>query len=140
LAFTITNTHLIFASEPVVDRAVRALSSTDAVSVGSTKWFTSAQSAIPSVVGLASLQNNAASSESFWWMVKQASRAESSVVSPGPASIKFGSRKIGELVNLGLLPEFDAVRRYFGLSAFYGISTPEGFFFEFKYLNPPATD
>jgi hypothetical protein len=140
LAFTITDTYLIFASEPVVERAIRALSSTDAVSVGSTKWFTSAKSAIPSVVGLASLQNNAASSESFWWMVKQASRAESSVVSSEPASIKFGSKGIGKLVDFGLLPEFDAVHKYFGLSAFYGISTPEGFFFEFKYLNPPATN
>ncbi len=140
LAFTITDTHLIFAGEPAVERVIRALSSTDAVSVGSTKWFTSAKSAIPSVVGLASLQNNAASSESFWWMVKQASRAESSAISSGPASIKFGSRGIGKLVNFGLLPEFDAVHKYFGLSAFYGISTPEGFFFEFKYLNPPPTN
>ena len=45
-----------------------------------------------------------------------------------------------DLFNFSLLPEFDTVRKYFGLSAFYGISTPEGFFFEFKYLNPPATD
>ena len=70
-AFTVTDTHLIFASEPAVERAIRALSSTDALSLGSTKWFTSAKSAIPSVVGLAALEDNAASSEIFWWAMKQ---------------------------------------------------------------------
>ena len=75
LAFTVTDTHLIFASEPAVERAIRALSSADASSLGSAKWFTSAKSAIPSVVGMAALEDNAASSEIFWWMVKQNSKA-----------------------------------------------------------------
>jgi hypothetical protein len=139
-AFTVTDTHLIFASEPVVERAIRALNSSDSLSLGSTKWFTSAKSAIPSVVGMAALEDNATSSEIFWWMAKQSSKAASSALSAGPASTKFGSTGISELVNFDLLPEFDTVRKYFGFSAFYGISTPEGFFFEFKYLNPPATN
>jgi hypothetical protein len=53
-----------------------------------------------------------------------------------PASAKFGPMGISELVNFDLLPPFDAVRKYLGLSAFYGISTPEGFFFEFKDISP----
>ena len=136
LAFTITNTHLVFANEPTIERVIRALSSTDALSVGSVKWFTSAKSAVPSVVGMAALEDNAASSEIFWWMAKQSSKAESSAVSAGPASTKFSPMEIGKLVNFDLLPQFDAVRKYFGLSAFYGISTPEGFFFEFKDISP----
>jgi hypothetical protein len=136
LAFTVTDTHLIFASEPAVERAIRALSSTDASSLASAKWFTSAKSAIPSVVGMAALEDEAVSCEIFWWMAKQNSKAESSAVSAGPASTKFGSTGISELVNFDLLPQFDAVRKYFGLSAFYGISTPEGFFFEFKDISP----
>jgi len=39
-----------------------------------------------------------------------------------------------DLFDFSLLPEFDVVRKYFGLSAFYGLSIPEGFFFELKYL------
>ena len=132
LAFTVTDTHLIFANEPAVERAIRALSSTDSSSLGSAKWFTSTKSAVPSVVGMAALEDNAASSEIFWWMVKQSSKAESSAAQAGPASTKFSPMEIGKLVNFDLLPQFDAVRKYFGLSAFYGISTPEGFFFEFK--------
>jgi len=133
LAFTVTDTHLIFASEPAVERAIRALSSADASPVGSAKWFTSAKSAVPSVVGMAALEDNAASSEIFWWMAKQSGKA---AVSAGPAAIKFAPAGISELVNFDLLPPFDAVRKYLGLSVFYGISTPEGFFFEFKYISP----
>lgn len=135
-AFTITDTHLIFASEPAVERAIRVLSSTDALSVNSAKWFTSAKSAIPSLVGMATLQDNVASSEFFWWAMKKAGKAgdKSTPANPNPL---LPSSQIGfDLFNFSLLPEFDAVRKYFGLSAFYGISTPDGFFLEFKYLTP----
>ncbi|MFA5251218.1 MAG: DUF3352 domain-containing protein [Phycisphaerae bacterium] len=128
LAFTVTDTHLIFASEAVIERAIRDLSSTEALSAGQAKWFTSAKQAIPSAVGIAALEDNAASGEIFWWTVKQ-NKAE-------PASAKFYPAGVSELVNFDLLPPFDAVRKYLGQSAFYGISTPAGFFFEFKDVNP----
>jgi hypothetical protein len=47
---------------------------------------------------------------------------------------------VSNLFDVGLLPEFDAVRKYFGLTAYYGISSPQGFFFESKYLNQADTD
>jgi hypothetical protein len=136
LAFTVTDTHLIFASEQVVERAIRALNSADSPSLSSAKWFTSAKSAIPSVVGMAVLEDNAASSEIFWWMIKQSSKAGSSTALAGPTAIKLAPGGISELVNFDLLPPFDAVRKYFGQSTFYGISTPEGFLFEFKSISP----
>ena len=146
LAFTVTDTHLIFASESVVEQAIRALSSTETVSVGSANWFNKAKSAIPSVVGLAGLQDISASGESFWQMLQKTSKkskAEDSSIKMGvamsPRSVLpylIFSQAGSDLFNFGLLPEFDAVRKYFGLSAFYGISRPDGFFFEFKYINP----
>jgi len=149
LAFTVTDTHLIFASESVVEKAIRALSSGGTASVGSANWFNKAKSAVPSVVGLASLQDNATSSEVFWSALrglKQSRRkgkAEDSGIevgigtSPGSVFLQLMFLQAGsDLFNFSLLPEFDAVRKYFGLSAFYGISRPDGFFFEFKYLDP----
>ncbi|MDD5328248.1 MAG: DUF3352 domain-containing protein [Phycisphaerae bacterium] len=133
MAFTVTDTHLVFASESAVEQAIRTLSSTDAAPVGSAKWFTSAKSVIPSAVGMTALENNAASSEIFWWMAKQSSNAKSP---DGSALMKFGPAIIGELFNFDLLPEFEVVRKYFGMSAFYGISKPEGFFFEFRNISP----
>lgn len=136
MAFTVTDTHLIFGTESAVERAVRTLSSSESEWVGSSKWFTLAKVDIPSVVGLASLEDSAASSESFWWMLKQSGKAGVGGTSLGPASFTLGPKEMNELINPALLPEFDAVRKYFGSSAFYGISRPDGFFFEFNCLNP----
>jgi hypothetical protein len=136
LAFTVTDTHLIFASEPVVERIIRALSSTDAPSASSAKWFTSAKSVIPSVVGMAALEDSAASSEIFWWMAKQSSKAGDTSTSADTNPALMLPQMGIDLFNFSLLPDFDAVRKYFGLSAFYGISTPDGFFFEFKDISP----
>ena len=149
MAFTITETHLIFGVESTVERAIRTLSSTEAASVGSAKWFTSAKLPIPSVVGLAGLQDNVASAE-LWWMMKEAEKSKSKGKDSN-FSMGFGmSSKPGLMPGLmfsqaglfdaGLLPEFDAVRKYFGVSALYGISRPDGFFFELKYLNRVDTD
>ena len=135
LAFTITDTHLVFASEPAIEQVIRALSSTDTLSVSSAKWFTSAKSTIPSVVGLATLQDNVASSELFWWSMKQAGKVRNTGAPGNPNPLLMFSQRGFDLFNFSLLPEFDAVRKYFGFSAFYGISTPEGFFFELKYLD-----
>ncbi len=127
-AFTVTDTHLIFGSEAVIERAIRALSSNEGLSVSQAKWFTSAKQAIPSAVGIAALGDDAASGEMFWWMIKQGKS--------GAAIPKVCPAGISEMVNFDLLPPFDAVRKYLGQSAFYGASTPEGFFFEFKDISP----
>lgn len=144
LAFTITDTHLIFGTEPTVERAIRTLSSAEAESVGSAKWFEEATFPIPSVVGLAYLEDNAASSELLWWMMEETAKISGSgssgsmgITIPPDAGMMFS--QMG-LFNTNLLPEFDALRKYFGLFAFYGISRQDGFFFEFKYFNPSGTD
>lgn len=153
LAFTITDTHLIFASETAAEQAIRTLSSNSAGSISSAKWFTTAKSAIPSVVGLAGLQNNEDSVEYLWSILRrlnrqmQENKGPDSNIQAGvgrdsglPFSLLRFSQADSDLFDFSLLPEFDAVRKYFGLSTFYGISRPEGFFGEFKYVNPPAAD
>ncbi|MHC4623611.1 MAG: hypothetical protein ACYS4W_06880 [Planctomycetota bacterium] len=148
MAFTVTDTHLIFGVESSVERAIRRLSSAGAPSISSTRWFASARSALPSVVGLASVQDNAASSELSWRMMKESAKSKSAQNGPAmhmgvgvSSSLNMVFSQAGlDLFDFNLLPEFEAVRRYFGLSASYGISRPDGFFFEFKYLDPSASD
>ncbi|HUU16859.1 MAG TPA: DUF3352 domain-containing protein [Sedimentisphaerales bacterium] len=149
LAFTVTDTHLIFAGESAVEQVIRALNSTENLSVSSAQWFNKAKSTIPSVVGLASLQNDAASGEFFWSDLRELKK-ETSKSKDTDSSTKIGlgvssgspfpqlilSQAGSDLFDFSLLPEFDVVRKYFGLSAFYGLSRPDGFFFEFKYINP----
>lgn len=142
LAFTITDTHWILGIEAIVEKAIRGLSVNGGDSIASAKWFDVAKSSIPSVVGLASLEDNSASVELLWWLAKQndKSKTAGSVgVSASPASgIVFSEMNLS-MLDTSLLPEFAAVKKYFGLSTFYGISKPEGFFFEFKDIALPSS-
>ena len=152
LAFTVTDTHLIFASESVVEQAIRRLNSSETLSLDSVEWFTKAKSNIPSAAGLAGLQNNAASTEHFWSTMRRSKKTDTNKAGETATQIGIGmgsgsafpqlvfSQAGYNLFDFSLLPEFDVVRKYFGLSAFYGISRPDGFFFEFKYLNPDAAE
>jgi len=137
LAFTVTDTHLILASEDAVEQAIRTLSSGGGESVASTKWFARAKSSIPSTVGLASLQDSAASGEFIWSALgKMKKSAQGGTMIPTGILPQGLSRTGADLFDFSLLPEFEAVRKYFGLSASYGVARQDGFFFEFKYLNP----
>ncbi len=170
MAFTITDTHLLFAEETVVEKAIRSMSGSQTRSIDSLDWFRKAKSMIPSTVGLASLEDNAAMGEYFWTALRQMSEFFKGMANdsqPGRGRLSFNSdnlqqsrNKVMERYNRGrggnlpgmmlpdmgddtldfsLLPEFDEVRKYFGLSGLYGISIPEGFFFEIKYLKPEST-
>ena len=147
-AFTVTDTHLLFASQDAIEQAIRTLGGSQAESIGSAEWFNKVKSNIPSVVGLAGLQNNAASGEYFWSTLRQSAKLDKADGEDKQSQIIVGVTsdslipqimfdQVGaDLFDFSLLPEFDAVKKYFGLSAFYGISRPDGFFFEFKYLDP----
>lgn len=140
MAFTVTDTHLIFGTESSVEGAIRTLSSPQSGTLSSAAWFGKAKSAVPSVIGLVTLEDNAASTEIFWKMIKEMSKntGKSPETSAG-VTMDFSQMMFGgpgfDLFNFGLLPEFDAVRKYFGLSASYGVSRQDGFFFEFKDIN-----
>jgi len=128
LAFTVTDSHLIFGMENAIENAIRTLRNKEITPLTSKKWFLAAKSAIPSLTGMTRLENNTISTELLWWMLKQGTKDD------GQIYFNFGPKQKGfaELIKPELLPEFDKVRKYFGLSAFYGISRPDGFFFEFK--------
>jgi len=141
LAFTVTDTHMVMGVEAAVEGAVRKLS-TGADDLP--KWFRRARAAIPDVVGLAGLQDDAAAVQVLWKDLKEAAEEAKSSSDESDRSIKVGLGSAGlsfsqsgvEFMNPDLLPDFEAVRKYFGISATYGIARQDGFFFEFKHLDP----
>ena len=147
--FTVTDTHLVFASQAVVERTIRALGG-GAESMDSAQWFARAKANIPSAVGLAGLEDNAATGEQLWSTMRDSKKEGKGRSSDNELGVSMSSGSLlpqvmfspagSEFFDLSLLPEFDAVRKYFGVSAFYGISRPDGFFFELKYMNPDGTD
>ncbi len=151
LAFTVTDTHLIFGSESTVERAIRTLSSIGTASIASAKWFTAAKASVPSVVGLAGFQDNATLGEVLWKMLKKYTEKAEVKDKDSDLELRLAINSkspfpylevspMNKLFDGGLLPKFDAMRKYFGLSAFYGVSRPDGFFFELHYINPPGGD
>jgi hypothetical protein len=142
MAFTITDTHLIFGTESAVEQTIRALNNPQSGTLPSTTWFNKAKSAIPSSVGLAVLQDNAASTEIFWKMIKEMSKSTGKS-SEASVSMNFSQLMFSgpgfDLFNFAFLPEFDTVRKYFGLSVSYGVSRQDGFFFESKGINTGGT-
>lgn len=140
LAFTVTDSHLILGLETRVEKAIRTLSAASG-SAEAPKWFRTAKAAIPDVVGVAGLQDDAAVARVLWKTLKAA--PESSDADSG-RSINLGIGTEGlsisqaglDFVNPKLLPDFDAVQKYFGISAAYGIAREDGFFFESKYIYP----
>jgi len=136
MAFTTTDTHLILGREPAVERAIRTLAGAESEPVGSAEWFNAAKSAVPSVVGLAGFEDSSVSGELLWWMLKTSANAGHVDMGIGPGAAVLARPDLWQFGDFGLLPEFDAVRKYFGCSAFYGVNRVDGFLFEFKYLNP----
>ena len=136
LAFTVTDTHLIFGQEGAVERAIRTLAGAENEPIGSAKWFNIAKSVVPSIVGTAGFEDNVASGELLWWMLKESGKSRRADLNMGPAAAVLAGPDAWDFADFTLLPEFSAVKKYFGLSAGYGISRSDGFFFEFKYLNP----
>jgi hypothetical protein len=147
--FTVTDTHLILAPEAVVERTIRSLGG-GTESIDSVKWFVKAKANIPSAVGLAGMEDLPATTEQLWYTLRDSKKEEKDKNSRNELGVSMSSGSIfpqfifkpagSGFFDLSLLPEFDAVRKYFGVSAFYGISRPDGFFFEIKYLNPVDND
>ena len=138
LAFTVTDTHLIFGQESAVERAIRTLGGAENEPVSTAKWFNIAKSAVPSVVGSAGFEDNSASGELLWWMLKDSAKSRRADIGMGPAAAVLAGPDAWGFADFSLLPEFSVVKKYFGLSTGYCISRPDGFYFEFKYLNPQS--
>jgi hypothetical protein len=142
LALTVTDTHLVIGLESSVEQAIRTMSSPAGESLAAAAWFNKAKSQVPSTVGMAGLEDNAASAEPLWKTLRQSSKDKTPHTPDTPTpQVKIntaGMLTISglDLFDYTLLPEFEAVRKYFGLSAAYALSRPDGFFFEFKYVQP----
>ncbi len=127
-ALTVTDTHLLIASQTAVENAVRMLSQGGSESIASTPWFSAAKADMPSLVGAATLQDNAAAIELLWNLVRKpdpSSASESAAMNPAALFTN-----LFEGIDFSLLPEFDKVRKYFGTSSGYALSTPDGFYLE----------
>ncbi|MDD5458567.1 MAG: hypothetical protein PHF37_04160 [Phycisphaerae bacterium] len=133
MAFTVTNTHLIFGTEPAVENAIRMMESGQG-SLAEQKWFNVLKSSIPATASFAGFGNTKSNMEMLWWMLKQDNRIGTMSANPfNPLGRAFNNPDFNEVFDLSLLPPYESVKKYFGASSVYGISRPDGFYFEFDY-------
>jgi hypothetical protein len=144
-AFTVTDTALLVGGESSIEQALRMLSDSNVDALNSAKWYRQARSLVPQMVGVGAFSDGAAQAEQFWKAFKktfgQQKKTDGSISTgmfmfdvSGPEIERF--RKT---IDSSMLPEFEKVRKYFGVGAFYGVSRPDGFYFEFRNVNPTVS-
>lgn len=136
LAFTVTDTHLILGTEENVAQAIRLLSNKDADSLATATWFLRAKSVIPGAVGMAGLSDSRTYGEYLWWNLKETGKAKSAANAFDPTQLAFSG--LGQFFDFSLLPDFDKVKKYFGVSTQYLVSRPDGYYFEARHLDLPT--
>lgn len=131
-AFTLTDTHLICGFESSVEKAVRTLRGGESLSDAG--WFNQARALVPSTAGLVSLENTRGTVEFFWWLLQQSKKDPGAAGQAAPTtSYMFWSTDL----DVSLLPQFDTVSKYFGLTGFYVLSRDDGFFMELTAIDQP---
>jgi hypothetical protein len=136
LAFTVTDTHLILGSEENVTQALRLLSNKDAGSLATASWFVRAKSVIPGAVGMAGLSDSRTYGEYLWWNLKEMGTTKSVANAFDPTQMAVSG--LGQFFDFSLLPNFEMVKKYFGVSTQYVISRPDGYYFESRHLDLSA--
>jgi hypothetical protein len=132
LAFTVTDTHLICGLESSVEKAVRTSRTGDSLS--DARWFSLAKAALPPRTGMVSLEDTRATFEFLWWLMKQSRKDPGAAGLAAPtASYIFSDLDL----DFTLLPDFEKVSKYFGLTASYVISRDDGFYMELTGLDQP---
>ena len=127
-AFAVTGGYLIIGAESDIEEAIRLLNNKEAAAIGSAPWLARARQGLPEKTGVVSLKNEQASMEYLWWVFKNAKSGTAS-----PDAIMLGSLK--DTADFKLLPDFEKVKKYFGVSSSYIVSRPDGFFFESQILD-----
>lgn len=130
MAFTVTDTHFICGLESSVEKAIRTNKEGGAIT--STRWFNHARSVLPDNVGMVSMEDNRATTEFLWWLLKETQKDPGQAAQAAPTA----SYMIHDFeFDWSLLPDYEKVKKYLGLSISYLISRDDGFFIEFKAID-----
>ena len=137
MAITVTDSHVIIGEVSSVESVIRSIAGSGSTPVSSAEWYKRTSAAIPSVAGMIGLEDTSAGMEMLWWMFKQVGDA-GGMNSMSPIGMMMDNPEMANIADFKLLPGYDAVKKYFGVSAAYGISRADGFYFESKYLDNPG--
>ena len=93
----------------------------------SARWYRRAAAAIPSPAGSSGMMDLSVFGRHIWHLLKSGK-------TDSPA--EFMVEDFRELGDFARLPEFETVRKYFGIVVSQFFSQPDGFTFEYRMLSP----
>ncbi len=131
IGITVTDSYLMIAPEEEIEKTLRQLSSGDAKSFETKPWFIEARKSIPGEVAVAGFQNNREVYEVMWDVLKEEGLSGLN----SAAGEQAGS--FLEMFNFSLLPKFDAVKQYFGISSAFMKNRQDGFYYEMNTMDLP---
>jgi hypothetical protein len=128
-AFTVTDKYLLFGDVQVVEDAIHAMKDKTASKLPSAKWYRKAVGSLPSALGSGGVVNMEVYGQYFWKLFKTPEETPSQFTAMADA--------VRDEIDVTLLPDFGAVKKYFGLGASQFISVPDGFTFEYRMIAAP---
>jgi len=170
LAIAVPGNHLVIGSVTTVEQEIRNLRRTDSESIDSDPMYRLAASALPASAGIWFYSNDRIRSEAAWAQLKAGSDdAEGPTNCPvcgadlqdspnAPRCPKCGAnlrrarggagmnpfamliRQTKDYCDFSTLPDFEAVKKYFGASVGYVKSTEDGIYFQTVSIKPPLQD
>jgi hypothetical protein len=156
-AFAVAGSRLVFGDVDGVEQAIRDLRRTDLTSIQADPMFRWAAKRLPAQAGAWDYRNNQVQAEAVWELLKQAARDVSKkpageggireAIQPGEneETMQIGpaigptqlTRLLKPYCDFNQLPEFQAVRKYFGAAISYLAATDEGIFFQVVQVTAP---
>lgn len=136
IGLTVTDTHLIVGLEKDIERSLRLLKNRQAQGLETKKWFRAARRLCPPTVGMAGFKNDRIVFKKFWKMLKEKEKTgNENEMTIGLSTA--GPEIFSEFIDFKKLPDFEAVKKYFGISGGYLISRPDGFYYEARSVDLP---
>lgn len=117
-------------------QAIRSEGKTPEDPITSDPLFRYAHESLPAQASVYLYRNDRLNAEAIWTTLRQMARETSTQDGGSSDPVLMGMREIKKYVDLGKLPEFKAVEKYWGASVGYMQSRPEGLYWETATLRP----
>lgn len=149
-AFAVPGNHFVFGSVGIVEQFIRSLNRKNVQNIATDPMYQYASRYLPAQASMFFYQNGQISTEAAWVQVKEAAKKQAAKAKDDQSDDEFEMHVSGnpmftmveglkEHCDFTMLPDFSAVKKYFGPSVGYIIGVEDGIYGEITSLKaPPA--
>ncbi len=148
LALAVAGTHFVFGSVGSVEQAIRNLRRTGVQSISADPMYQYASRHLPARAGIVTYENAQVGAEMLWAQLKDAARKAANpagdpavgAAAPAPTSpMALLVPMLKDYCDFNALPEFQTVKKHFGVTIGHVVSRRDGIYAEWVGLKPPKT-